>query len=645
VVHTVPYLNSPAIPDQFGRADPYNAGLTGQWLLIVRNPNSSNSPVMVKTPSVGDAEIPAFIRGFSLEGAGSTPTFSWQLSDFAFDGQTLFISRRNPPPNGPPQIIHLANNARLGGATTYTVPDPFPEGGSLQSGERYWVSMNLNKDRPAGDPLFSRLLSRSRFIFEFFVQDNAPPGKIFLPFTAPDGTFRFDIAGVGPQTIFIDPPVAVGYDYAIGPGDPNFASVLLPDVGDGVYELHRWNGTAWVFDRLLTAGVPHSFPAGGVDRFRIKGIEASAGLDPTNPVAFVTGLTFTASGQFTGTMKPIPHPPATLVDHFHCYGTSASRGGLCTGDAMLNAGGVCKVEADCGGTTDVTSFCVPNRFPQGLRVSLADQFEPGPRVFDVTKPLNLCAPADKSGEGVHDADTHLQGYQIALTRGRCAEESPSRGGEGCSSEAECGGTQGATKFCVTQPRSQPALAHRVANQFHPAESPLVVDTIKPDRLLVPAAKSLTPGPDLPGPSEVDHYKCYTVGASRGTPRFTAIPGVLLVNQFTNGTQAFDLTKPTRLCVPVDKNGEGIKHAATSMLCYQAKRSRGVCTDSSTANAGHACTKEEDCGGARGQTNFCGLQSKFAKTSGVFVADQLDAGRVDLTKEDEFCVPSETSPSP
>jgi hypothetical protein len=32
------------------------------------------------------------------------------------------------------------------------------------------------------------------------------------------------------QAIFIDPLVAVGYKYAIGAGDPEFASVLLPAV-------------------------------------------------------------------------------------------------------------------------------------------------------------------------------------------------------------------------------------------------------------------------------------------------------------------------------------------------------------------------------------------------------------------------------
>jgi hypothetical protein len=54
-----------------------------------------------------------------------------------------------------------------------------------------------------------------------------------------------------------------------------------------------------------------------VSRFRILGIEVEAGLDPLNVTAFVTGLTFVADGQLTGTMTPltveVPTPAAILL--------------------------------------------------------------------------------------------------------------------------------------------------------------------------------------------------------------------------------------------------------------------------------------------------------------------------------------------
>lgn len=115
--------------------------------------------------------------------------------------------------------------------------------------------------------------------------------------------FNFNI--VLGQQIFIDPVVAVGYDYIVDAGSPLFASVLLPSVGDNLYDLYLWNGADWIFNTSLTAGAEHLFGGLGVDRFRILGIETSAGLDPSNPLAFVTGLTFASAGRVSMSMNPI----------------------------------------------------------------------------------------------------------------------------------------------------------------------------------------------------------------------------------------------------------------------------------------------------------------------------------------------------
>ncbi|HSN21655.1 MAG TPA: hypothetical protein VLS49_13315, partial [Usitatibacter sp.] len=134
-------------------------------------------------------------------------------------------------------------------------------------------------------------------------------GFIGTPAAMPTGTtsggaYVFGVDVVPNVSIFIDPPVAMGYDYAIGEGDPRIATVQLPiGVGDSAYLLKVGGrkfvvtGGEW-FD-LRTHGFPH-----GVAQFRVGCIETGAALDPANPQAFPTGLTFVAAGRFTGTQKP-----------------------------------------------------------------------------------------------------------------------------------------------------------------------------------------------------------------------------------------------------------------------------------------------------------------------------------------------------
>ncbi len=140
-----------------------------------------------------------------------------------------------------------------------------------------------------------------------------------MPIVTPGPTpvYTFNVAIVEGQTIFIDPMVAIGYDYAIGIDDPRFASVTLPTgIGDNKFDLYLYDGMNYDFAAQLTGGVPFTFGMGGVDQFRILGIEPYAGLDPNNPTAFITGLTFLSDGQFTGTMIPITQAvpePATML--------------------------------------------------------------------------------------------------------------------------------------------------------------------------------------------------------------------------------------------------------------------------------------------------------------------------------------------
>jgi hypothetical protein len=150
------------------------------------------------------------------------------------------------------------------------------------------------------------------------------PTNPFVPALDDEGSFvfGFPVVVLPPgQYYFIDPEIAIGYDYVVTSG-PNISSVLLPTItgDDGLYDLWSWDFlTSSYYDSGtdITAGTAYSFTDPGVSRFRIMGIDPAANLDPANPTAFVTGLTFVSAGTVTMTQTPVttsvPEPSAMLL--------------------------------------------------------------------------------------------------------------------------------------------------------------------------------------------------------------------------------------------------------------------------------------------------------------------------------------------
>ena len=110
----------------------------------------------------------------------------------------------------------------------------------------------------------------------------------------------------------------------------------------------------------------------------------------------------------------------------------------------------------------------------------------------------------------------------------------------------------------------------VVNQF----GTIKLDIVKPDILMVPTLKTLAlPGP-TPPPTDpnVDHFQCYKVKRSKGSPKFQKILGVTVQDQF--GTETLDLLKPIRLCAPANKRNEDPTAPSHPfhLLCYKTKNS-------------------------------------------------------------------------
>jgi hypothetical protein len=195
-------------------------------------------------------------------------------------------------------------------------------------------------------------------------------------------------------------------------------------------------------------------------------------------------------------------------------------------------------------------------------VSAQDQF--GTLSLQVRFPHRLCAPADKNGEGILDPTEHLVGYKA--------------------------------KAAFTKKLNQ-----TVVNQF----GTLQLDVVRPDLFMVPTAKDGVPLAPPPG----DHFTCYKVRRSRGTPKFVPVTVTVGDQLFSNVGET--LVKPIRLCAPADKNQEnpGAQNHPDHLLCYKVK---------STSQIGD-----------------------IVKT----IENQFGAGSLRLIHRRELCVPSLKNPPP
>jgi hypothetical protein len=293
---------------------PFSPSRTASWTLTFQNGTDIATAVTPSLAGVPTDPVP-FPRSVAISNTGTTPTLSWTYPlGFTPDAVRVqvFDKALTRPGTQVTDIIFATNLAAT--QTSFQIPaqDPLhPTQPLLKNMGQYVLNVQLIETR-GHVPLVSNanILTRSNSFFDF--SPLTGPHPVLLPSvgSTPAGPglgapYVFNVAGVvAGQTIFIDPSVAVGYKYAIGAGNPNFASVTLPAVGDNHFTLSYLQGQSVIVQQIL-ANTQFFFQPGGVSAFDVTGIEASAGLDPNNVTAFITGLTFVGDGDFTGTMTPI----------------------------------------------------------------------------------------------------------------------------------------------------------------------------------------------------------------------------------------------------------------------------------------------------------------------------------------------------
>lgn len=319
-VWTVPlgFQNLSAAPNFYGTTRAAGAAPDGSWALSFTNGGDVTPGA---TPTISGASVMAHPQSVAISGSGLNPTFSWTLPASAATVDAIRINifdhgrvvGGGQVGVGGAGISDVIFGTRLAGnATSFTVdPTVYPSLAGLKQSSLYSLEINLLDLRNAnGGVGEANIISRSRSFFDFTLLPGGAPANVFLPMVnlaGPAPIFQFQPISVQPgQQIFIDPLVAVGYDYQTGAGDPNFRTVMLPSgIGDGSYELYIWMNGGWVKVADIDGGEKYDFGANGVDRFRVLGIETGAGLSPDDPTAFITGLEFVGAGVFSGTMTAL----------------------------------------------------------------------------------------------------------------------------------------------------------------------------------------------------------------------------------------------------------------------------------------------------------------------------------------------------
>lgn len=324
VTQSILFNPGPSIPNFFSRYLADNRALYGPWTLTFSNGTDSARAVV---DIADNAQQAPFVNSITLSGSRANPTFSWTPPP----GATVNGYRVNIYDKA---LVTATNNGQVSStnlqpssthftvqASDFTVP-----GYGFTQGHNYSIEISLiqTKDGSSTNLSNANLQAIAR-VYADFTPTQAGGPVVNLPVVLANGSYQFNMTVQAGQTYYIDPEVAVGYEYAVGDGDfdPSFLTVDLPDdIGDGLYDIavrdlfgqwvtvaHDWRGSD-VFN----------FGPDGVRRFRVTGIETSAGLNPASTTAFITGLTFTGAGSFTGTQTPltvtlndVPEPPTLTL--------------------------------------------------------------------------------------------------------------------------------------------------------------------------------------------------------------------------------------------------------------------------------------------------------------------------------------------
>ena len=188
------------------------------------------------------------------------------------------------------------------------------------------------------------------------------------------------------------------------------------------------------------------------------------------------------------------------------------------------------------------------KLPKDLTTSLNDRLG-GVQTVDVKRVASICNPASRDGSGIAHPDVHLEG------------------------------------LAITAPHGAPRFVRRDRVTID-ALAPLVPRTLTITglaTLLDVTPKSLGATPPAPFASDptsdptVNRFTCYKAKLAKGSPKFVApAPPTIVDELFLAPGQQLVVKRVTKLCEPVDENGEtpGAETRQAALVCYAVHLPRG-----------------------------------------------------------------------
>jgi hypothetical protein len=317
----VQYQNAPGEPYGYWAEIPYSPNLVGAWNLSVSHPGYTTGN-FTTNDTTGTPFIPV-ANSVYYDSLSPTATIHWTFPtvnvptgmrftvNFAVlnaSGQLIDFYGGLPGSQRSMDLGNLPPNSNTAGNPP-TIP--------LEAGHKYVILVDGSLDGNGGALGYDQY--SESISYNAFTPTTASPafaGPIYTPNVVSGAgggtTYQFSMSVAAGTTYNIDPEMAHGFIYETGAGDPNFATVELPNIGNlGDYALYLWRNGKWVFDANVAPDSLFNFGPGGVSEFEVLGI--NPGLDPSNGNEFVTQVSFVGGGTFTGTMTAVVPEPSTWV--------------------------------------------------------------------------------------------------------------------------------------------------------------------------------------------------------------------------------------------------------------------------------------------------------------------------------------------